>query len=103
MYGALTIGTILRVLDELPAKHVTSYGWDDAYSYRGYYEELSVNRTKASVATMRAVLQGAVGRVMDGYKGGEYLMKLDTGVWVASWGAPGHPITVDTLELFKHS
>ena len=102
MYGAMTIGSILGALADLPHDYATPYGWDECDSYRGFYEELRVNRTTATIATMRAVLERAIGGTFVGYKGGEYVMTRHSGVWVTSdYSTTGDPINGDTIGLIR--
>ena len=62
-------------------------------SYRGYYDQLALgfempswDAKDATVATLLGLCQDVDGKVLEGYKGGDYLMGRDTEVWVANWG-----------------
>lgn len=66
---------------------------DGLHSYRGYYEELALGYAVAEygqapmkASALRATLESAVGRVFEGYKGGEYVMSRNTPMWAANEG-----------------
>ena len=53
-------------------------------SYRGRYEELSFDINKKSQTTIDAtltLLRGCEGKKFTGYKGGRFVMGLDTPIW----------------------
>lgn len=57
-------------------------------SYRGYYSDLAF-RPSGDLATVGAALanlQAASGATFEGYKGGDFVMKDHTPLWVSSWG-----------------
>jgi hypothetical protein len=59
-------------------------------SYRGYYDELAIEpdgTEQRTVGDLLAELQAAVGCTFMGYKGGEYVMGLDTPLWAAEHGS----------------
>lgn len=101
MFGAMTIESALEELDKFPDDYVTDYGWVEAYSYRGFYQELSVDEGRTTIAQCKEVLQTAVGGTFIGYKGGEFVMKMSTGVWLAPWGDTGIPLTKDRFRLMR--
>lgn len=58
-------------------------------SYRGFYDHLALSyqsEPAGSVDATISMLQSAVGQRFHGWKGGEYMMGLDTPVWVAQRG-----------------
>jgi hypothetical protein len=62
-------------------------------SYRGLYNELAIGYalTEDTPLSVKARdfledLKNSVGREFEGWKGGEYLMGLDTPVWVSNIG-----------------
>jgi len=103
MYEAMCLGKLIEALKGLPQDAVTKYGFNDAYTYRGYYEELAVQPATASIGAMVKVLEGALDTVMEGYKGGQYTMHQNVGVWLAEWGATAgsEPITSSWLRLVE--
>jgi hypothetical protein len=71
-------------------------------SYRGYYEELAIYAAPdgevVSVASLRRILSGAVGKTFTGYKGGNYRMDRRTPLWVSEYGAADGTIIVGVRE-----
>lgn len=79
-------------------------------SWRGSYRELALGykmsgydnngehfaNTKAD--KLLEHLKSAVGKVYEGYKGGEYVMDEDTPVWVANYGNGGETAVVGVLD-----
>jgi hypothetical protein len=61
-------------------------------SYRGYYEDLALGYSDATgdktetVDGLRETLKQALGKVFEGYKGGNYTASEKTLVWVGNWG-----------------
>lgn len=59
-------------------------------SWRGSYDELAVVPEQEeyynSLSDFVAVLESAVGKTFEGYKGGEFVMDEHSPVWVAEWG-----------------
>ena len=64
------------------------------HSYRGYYEQLSFERSgeDATVGEFLALLESCIGKSFTGYKGGEFVMNLDTIVNIADYGNTGGEI-----------
>lgn len=86
----LTLGTAINRLslevDDFPDK-IVEIGWDGAFSYRGDYSELALNPApKVKVADMLRVLQDALGKTFQGWKGGEYTMTEYTEVYLCEEG-----------------
>lgn len=85
-----TLGELIQHLEGLPPDAVIEHGGFDggsAHSYRGYYERLAFEPIpKARVSDMLAGAKAAVGRMFQGYKGGAYMMGLDTTVHIANYG-----------------
>ena len=91
----LNLGQLIDALGRHDPK--ASVGYDfcrlapaGPWSYRGYYDHLALgfNTTarRPTVDELLIVLRGAVGKVFEGYKGGNYTMTRATPVWVAQWG-----------------
>jgi hypothetical protein len=58
-------------------------------SYRGYYEDLALDYNHSRPVTVGVLLDDArkaVGATFEGYKGGDFIMRGDTRVWVSEWG-----------------
>lgn len=62
----------------------------DVASYRGYYDQLALSPCQTDkppkVSAVIDMLEGAVGKTYEGYKGGEFVMDLYTRVWIAEYG-----------------
>jgi hypothetical protein len=60
------------------------------FSYRGYYEDLSIGvtekHTNVDVEQLLATLRHAIGQTFTGYKGGGYTASRDTALWVSNYG-----------------
>ncbi len=90
-----TINKLIKKLRKFPdnAKIVivdeegTTYKAGEFGSYRGYYDDMYVEREEyddqktETVKEFRERLQLAIGQTFEGYKGGDYMMNKDTPVW----------------------
>lgn len=105
--GQVGIGELVALLNVAdPLKSVVAVVNDrefgvsaDVYSYRGYYNQLSIEPGEsATVATLALRLSDAIGETFTGYKGGDYTMSRNTPVWISGYGtASGWAVTgVDT-------
>lgn len=90
----MTLGQIIREVEKAKPDAVVNFAFarlspNGIASSRGTYSQLAigyaVDRTVIA-ADMLTMLRGANGSTFDGYKGGEYVMDLDTPVWVDNWG-----------------
>lgn len=103
--GQLTLGHFIDLLTLLPQEVECRFdvGGAPAYShsYRGFYEQLAfdAHSATATVADVLKEARSAVGRIMEGYKGGEYRMGRGTWVWCAEYGCSGRRIVgLDMIE-----
>ena len=76
---------------------------DGFRSYRGCYEDLAIGWqvwAELTVKDFLAACSNAVGKTMQGYKGGEYKITQDTPLWVANMGEVSRTIVkaVDRSE-----
>lgn len=90
--NGLNLGQLIDAVDKLPDDTVIRY--DFGYfapkghcSYRGYYEDLALGY-EDDFHTLTAkyfanTLRSYIGTEISGYKGGDYTVTRDTGVWVA--------------------
>jgi hypothetical protein len=71
-------------------------------SWRGSYAELALNwsasENRMKVSEFISMLNDAVGKTFEGYKGGEYLMSRDTPIWVANEGNSGNTGVIGVLN-----
>lgn len=98
-YGTTSLGALIEGLLQCPPER--SLQLDFCYlcpttlaSYRGYYEHLAIGWTSEfkdwpKVSEFTNMLQCATGTTFEGWKGGTYLMRLHTPIWVANRGEAG--------------
>lgn len=83
----MTLGKLISALKGLPPEQaVPALG--HAHSYRGYYSDLAFERRDGTLPAQDLLAQcrAAMGRVFEGYKGGDYVMGETTPVWIAEYG-----------------
>jgi hypothetical protein len=89
-----TLGDLIERLEQLPEYIVIPLG--QPMSYRGYYCDLAFELSSSEFNTVKEILEHAnysVDRRFTGYKGGDFVMDLDTPVWIAHYGSCGRKIT----------
>ena len=86
----MTLGRLMDVLRGLKDERPVA-GFGRPRSYRGYYSDLAFNPVEQvqSASELYTVCQGCMGKVFQGYKGGDYVMGELTPVWLAEWGDMG--------------
>lgn len=86
----MTLGRLIGELEALPPDRLI-VGLGKPMSYRGYYCDLAFDPTDAPepVSALLARCRNAMGKVFEGYKGGDYMMGATTPVWVARYGDCG--------------
>jgi hypothetical protein len=93
-----TLGEVILLLQAQPEDNIvrldfTSGGPWRLHSYRGYYEDLSLdyraNAEPLTVKQLLALFEKADGQTFSGYKGGDFKMHRKTLVWVAPYGSTG--------------
>lgn len=99
----LTIGETIAALKTATYNDDADIRFDFGYfipckaqSYRGFYDQLALGYSEDRRAdsgwllrTPVAVIQeleGAIGKTYEGYKGGDFVMRADTPLWVANTG-----------------
>jgi len=87
----MNISEVIDWLEDYKQKYpdaTTKFGWTKGGSYRGYYDEFSVepSESEVDIDTMVNVLQNAIGQTFCGYKGGEFTMCEETNVYYAPYG-----------------
>lgn len=86
----MTLGALIDVLEALPPdRRITGFG--APMSYRGYYDDLAFEPSdmEETVADLLARARVCMGRVLQGYKGGDFLMGETTPLWIARYGESG--------------
>jgi len=92
----LTLGELILKLEAIPDKKLPvifdgrKYFPTGIDSWRGSYCELAINYSTTSVhMTVKGflnILRNTVGRILIGYKGGDFMMGKTTPVWVSNYG-----------------
>lgn len=97
----MTLGQLIALLEACnPCIYITN-GFSSPHSYRGYYDELAFEPAEdVSVAEMLETAKSAVGKIFQGYKGGEYTMDLDTLVHVAYYGTSDYKSGDHIAKMF---
>lgn len=97
----MTLGKLIAALEAMPADAEVA-NLNNAHSYRGYYNDLALEHGEGMrpAADLLADSRAAMGQVIWGYKGGDYItgvltpviMGALTPVWVASYGESGQKL-----------
>jgi hypothetical protein len=102
----MTLGKLIERLEAMPSDALID-GMEAPHSYRGYYSDLAFEKCANPVkaADLLAISKGAMGRVFEGYKGGDFVMGALTPVWIADYGRLGEKLiairddgTLDTAQ-----
>lgn len=90
----ITLGKLIEALEAMPPDAQVA-NLDNEHSYRGYYEDLAFERLDGTrpASDLLADCKAAMGRVFQGYKGGDFVMGALTPVWVANCGCCGAKLT----------
>ena len=86
----MVLGDLIGALAALPdGAMIENIG--EAHSYRGYYTDLAFEKGEGTrLATdLLAECRAAMGKVFQGYKGGDFAMGEVTPVWIADYGRCG--------------
>lgn len=89
----MTLGKLIAALEALPAGATVQY-IGEPHSYRGYYCDLAfeLGTGQRLAADLLNECVGAMGKVFEGYKGGDFVMGAQTPVWIAEYGCCGDKI-----------
>jgi hypothetical protein len=90
----MTLGELIDALKRRPADDTVRFDFcgyvpGELMSYRGFYDHLAIEPTsvgRPSVGEFLTRLRGAVGSKHTGYKGGTFVMRIDTPIWCAGYG-----------------
>jgi len=92
----MTLGEAILILGAVNPGMVVKGVSDKARSYRGYYSDLAIEPGETRVGDLLDVLKDSLGKTFTGYKGGDFVMKKNTPLWVANSGVCG-----DKLMAFE--
>jgi len=109
--GQLTLGEIINkielIIKDKPELPTVIYDFEYLFpteidSWRGSYDELALNYstegTQLYADGFLKILKDTVGKKLEGYKGGEYVMTESTPVWVANYGNSGNTAVLDVID-----
>ena len=98
----MTLGGLIECYAKMSPGTIVD-GISHPHSYRGYYDDLAFEKREEMTAEEAiTVARSAMGKLMCGYKGGDYMMGESTPVWIAPYGATGVKIvSVDDRGRFK--
>lgn len=93
---AIALGKLIRLLEAEKSDNWVRFDFggfmpDRIASYRGDYSQLAIGYKEPkepykTVDVFLAELRAVNGQTMQGYKGGDFVMDLDTPIWVANYG-----------------
>jgi hypothetical protein len=102
----IDLGDLITLLRHQPANAEVTFDFayfvpDALKSWRGDYSQLalgfrerSTEKPAPKVAEVLSLLQGALKKTFEGYKGGDYQMSERTPVWMDNWGEVSHTAIV---------
>ena len=97
----MNLGQLIQRLRQEPSDKIVPLGFYSANSYRGYYEDLAFAPARnVTVGEMLRAAEEANGETYHGWKGGDYVMDLDSTVWLAEQGHCGEtlgPVLLDYM------
>lgn len=86
----MTLQKYITYLEQLIKDHgdmSLRIGLGDPHSYRGDYSQLAFAPTAdVKLSTMLREAQECLGKVFEGYKGGDFPMHKETKCWIDQWG-----------------
>lgn len=89
----LTLGQLVSFLENINGSRIVEFDHGlspiSPHSYRGHYSDLALeshDKPTTAVHLLRSVKR-IVGRELEGYKGGEFLMTNDTPLWNSEYGS----------------
>lgn len=89
----LTLGELINLLKMANPQFYVRFGTSDVrlptklHSYRGIYEHLALgydDKSDITVFSLVEILNQAVGKKFNGWKGGQYTMTYKTPIWMAN-------------------
>lgn len=87
------LGELIEFLKKYPRETAVPVGFGNPHSYRGDYADLAFEPVKeTTVGVMLDAAESAVDAIYEGWKGGDYQMRLYTDCWLAVRGCRGEGI-----------
>ena len=92
--SGLNFGAFIDAVKALPDETIIRFDFGyftpkGKHSYRGYYEDIALGYTdethdRLTAKDLAAELTSYLGQTISGYKGGDYTVTRDTGMWVSA-------------------
>jgi hypothetical protein len=102
MYNNTTLKDLIEFLETMDPEKWVLDGFGSSHCDRGSYSELAFEPVAwAKIGDMLTFAKKAVGSTKVGYKGGEYVMGLNTPVYIGEWGCKGDAITPITFKYWR--
>lgn len=91
----MTLDEAIDALRKMPADQTIIFDFgrfvpQGLWSYRGYYEDLAIGYAQVDydatpkVGAILEMLEGAIGKDFEGWKGGTFTMGINTPLWVST-------------------
>lgn len=89
----MTLGKLIASLEAMPEGSLVA-NLTYPHSYRGYYSDLAFELGAGTrlASDLLNDCKNSMGRVFEGYKGGDYVMGELTPMWVADYGCGGRKL-----------
>ena len=101
---AIRLKNLIKFLETLDSRAIVANGFGSPHSDRGDYANLAFSPEKeTTVGEMLSYAKSANGKTFTGWTGGDYLMNLDTPVYIGREGYWGEPITTFAFRYWKDS
>jgi len=96
----LTLGELINLLKELPAKTKVMNSMTEPHSYRGFYGDIAFTfvPTESTVGEQLKLAESVLNKEFTGYKGGTFKMTSNTVCWSAEHGCLGDELTFDLFS-----
>ena len=108
-FGTISLGELIAALKDCDHEAEVQFDFanfqpNDVDSYRGFYDHLafSFDRNYSNSRTVEwllGILNDANGKTFKGWKGGSYIMRDDTPIWVAQPGETTSTAVVGVQSL----
>ncbi len=95
----MRLNELIAQLEAATPTLIVERGFGKPHSDRGFYENLAFKPAEnVTVESMLGHARSALGKIFEGYKGGDYLMDKNTEVYIGNWGECGEPLSAVTID-----
>lgn len=86
------------VPSDTPVRTEDGFGLEGPHSYRGYYDQAAIEPTTQGLnaGELEKVIDDFIGTTVEGWKGGDFYMDVDTPVWISHEGSASQQALVGT-------